>query len=498
MRIMKKLTLLLILTFGLVISLQQNIFACSCSGYPSVCQAYNSAEAIFLGTVTKVIDVKMKSSWATTLPNGKQKRDIVEGWKHYIKVEKTYKGTPQSEIVLVAENNSCSGKFEVGAKLLLYAHFDKEGNAWGIGYCGRSTGIDGAQEDLLFLNELPKSLNRTLISGELSRYEDTPEQEFERTQNFSNANLTISSKTKTYNLTTDKNGIYQIYDLPIDTYTITPEIPKGLKIRFPMYFGFGGFLEDILNKSGSVTVDLKESRCVGVSFLFNTDNKISGKVFDANGNPMKDVCLDLVPTVKKPSQYFHIFDCTKEDGSYVLDDMPSGKYLILANKDGKISSSEPFLPLYYPNTFDKEKAVVITMGEGDFRESYDIKIPSQSETITVQGKLLFSDGKPVVDEFVEFASNVETKNIESKSNSKTDNQGNFSVKVLKGQKGKLYGGMYIYGQYKNCPILEKLRDNKTLSFNYFSIATPRIEINATKNIQDIVLTFPFPNCQKSK
>lgn len=496
---MKKLTLLLTTIFFLFISLQQSILACSCAGYPSVCDAYGSAEAIYVGTVTKVVDVKeLKTEWVETLSNGKKKRIIAEGWKHYIKVEKTYKGTPQSEIILAAENSSCSGKFEVGTRLLLYAYFDKEIDAWRIGACGRSSSLDGAKEDLLFLNGLPKTLNRTLISGELSRYEDTPEKGFERTQTFANAKLTISSKSKTYNLTTDQNGIYQIYDLPIDTYTITPEIPKGLKIRFPMYFGFGGFLEDILNESNSVMVDLKENRCVGISFLFNTDNKISGKVFDVNGNPMKDVCLELVPIVKNPSSYFRVFDCTEEDGSYLLKDMPAGKYRIIANDDGNISSSEPFPPLYYPNTFNKEKADIITMGEGEFKENYNITVPSQSETIAVQGKLLFSDGKPVIDEFVEFASDVETKGIERKSNSKTDNQGNFSVKVLKGQKGKLYGGMYIYGQYKNCPLFDKLRDNKSLAFNSFSMATPRIEINAVKNIQDIVLKFPFPSCQKSK
>ena len=496
---MRILILKLILVLLFLICSQQTVVACTCTGLPSVCDAYSSAKSIFVGTVTKVVNVNnLKSEWVETLSNGEKKRQIVSGWRHSISVEKTYKGTPQRQIVLAAENNSCSGKFEVGSKLLLYAYFDKEINAWRIGSCGRSSVIEGGEQDLLFLEGLPKTLNRTLISGELSRYEDTPENGFEKTQNFANAKLTITSKSKTYNLTTDQNGIYQIYDLPIDTYKITPEIPKGLKIRFPMYYGFGGFLEDILNESNSVIVDLKENRCVGVSFLFNTDNKISGKVLDVNGKPMKDVCLELVPIVKDPSSYFRVFDCTEEDGSYLLKDMPAGKYRIVANDDGNISSSEPFPPLYYPNTFNKEKADIITMGEGDFKGNYNITVPSQSETVTVQGKLLFSDGKPVIDEFVEFASDVETKGVERKSNSKTDEQGNFSVKVLKGQKGKLYGGMYIYGQYKNCPLFTKLRDNKTLAFNYFSIATPRIEIYAINNIQDVVLKFPLPSCQKSE
>lgn len=274
---MKKLTLLLTTIFFLFISLQQNIFACSCDRYLSVCQAYDSAESVFLGTVTKVVDTKIKSSWVETLPNGKEKRETVKGWKHYIKVEKTYKGTQQNEIVLAIENDYCSGiKYPVGSKLLLYVLYDKEGKVWlGDGYCGRSG--YSRQEDLYYLNGLPKTLTQTIITGNFRRFEDKPDKNRKRSEILANSKLTISSKTNSYNLTTDENGNYQIYDLPPDTYEITPETLEGLIIRFPIYYGFGGVIEAVSNKSKSVTVDLKENRCVGVSFVFKTDTSVSGK-----------------------------------------------------------------------------------------------------------------------------------------------------------------------------------------------------------------------------
>lgn len=270
---MKKITLLLISIFVLVISLQQNIFACSCSSYDSVCQAYDSAESVFLGTVTKVVDAKMKSSSITTLPNGKQKRETVKGWKHYIKVEKTYKGFPQNEIILAIEDDYCSGiQYAVGSNLLLYANYDKEEKVWlGDGYCGRS-GYP-RQEDLYYLNGLPKTLTQTIISGNLRRFDEKPNKNRKRSERLPNSKLTISSKTNSYNLITDENGNYQIYDLPPDTYTITPETPKGLNFRFPIFYGF----ENLLNESNPVTVDLKENRCVGVGFVFKTDTSVSGK-----------------------------------------------------------------------------------------------------------------------------------------------------------------------------------------------------------------------------
>jgi hypothetical protein len=480
--------------FILFLISQINVSACTCGGYPSVCDAYGSADAVFVGTVIKVEAV---AALKTEKINGSA--ESIGGWKHLVKVEKTYKGNLPDEIFLAAEDNSCSGDFKVGSKLLLYAYFNKEIKMWEISACGRNSRFETANDDLLFLNGLPKTSNKTRISGDLARYEDTIESSFTRTQSFAGAKLKIASKIKTYEVTTDRNGIYEIYDLPSDVYTITPEIPKGLKIRFPIYYGFGGFLENILNETGSVTVDLKDNRCVGVDFLFNTDNKISGKVLDASGKPMKGVCLELIPVAEKVSPYFRVFDCTEEDGSYLLDDFPAGKYLILANEDGKISSSEPFPKLYYPNVFDREKAAIIAIGEGENLKNRDIKIPAQSETITVTGKLLYSDGKPVEGEFVQFEADRQQEGIEDKTNAKTDSQGRFSLKILKGLKGKIYGGMFTYaGEFENCTVLDNLIKEKKNELGYYTVATTPVELKAENNTGDMILTFPFPGCKKAK
>lgn len=498
MKIIKNYSVFIIVCLFVVF--QQNASACTCGGYPSVCEAYNSADAVLIGTVTKVEDIEnLKTIKGTRVSDGKEITYSISGFKHYIKVEKTYKGTPQNEIILATEDSSCGGNFKIGARLLLYAYFNKEIKMWEISSCGRNTMMETANDDLLFLNGLPKTLNRTRISGDLARYEDTPESGFERTQIFSDAKLKIASKTKTFEVFTDQNGVYEIYDLPPDIYSITPDIPKGLKIRFPIYYGFGGFLDNLMNDRNSASVDLSKTKCVGVDFLFNTNNKIGGRVIDVKGKPMKDVCLDLIPLTENKSPYFRIFDCTKEDGKYVLDDMPAGKYLILANADGKVSSSEPFPKLYYPNTFDKEKATVITIGEGENLQNFDIKVPSQSETITVSGTLLHSDGKPVIDEFVEFRANNKQEGIDDSTNTKTDSQGRFTLKVLKGLKGKIFGAMFTYvGEFENCPILDGYIKNETIKFDYFNVASPKIEISAINDLKDVVLRFPFPNCKKAK
>jgi len=445
----------LILFFSASIAMlchQRPVLGCSCAGWASVCQAYTSAESIFIGTVTRVKDVPVIRTYKTqslTDLNAKEEVFNARGWKIYIEIEKTYKGEPQKEIVLAREDNSCSGKFEIGARLLLYAHFNKELGMWEIPPCNRNVFVSDAAEDLLFLEGLPKSLGRTRLSGELSRNEDTPEKGFTRISGFAGAKVKIAGKNKTYEAVTDKNGVYEIYDLPPDQYTVTPEVPPGLKIRFPMFSGFGGLMRNTSGDPNSAMINLKENGCVSVSFVFNANNSISGKVISSNGMPMKGVCMDLIPLADKVSKYFHVFDCTEEDGSYALKDMPPGKYLIVVNKDSKISSTEPFPTLYYPNTFEKEKATIIDMGEGDVRENYVIHLPAQSETITAEGVFLYSDGKPVIKEFVEFIADTKQAKIDGNSRARTDSQGHFSIKILKGVPGKLYGKMFTYiGQLK--------------------------------------------------
>jgi hypothetical protein len=495
--ITRKFILLLLISMPLLLSPDET-FACSCIGFASVCQAYNSAQSIFVGTVAKVEDVAVLRTIKGIDALDLKSREVIStisGWKMYIKVEKTYKGEPQNEIILARENTSCGGKFDVGSKLLLYAYFNKELGMWEIPPCNRNVYVSDAGDDLRFLEELPGNLGRTRISGELVRYEETPDKGFSRTGALAGAKIEIAGNGMTVELRTDQNGLYEIYDLPSGEYTITPEIPQNLKIRFPIVVGSTRSSANRPASQNSVMINLKENSCVGVDFSFNANNRISGKLFGSTGEPMKDVCLDLVPLTDKISQDFRVYGCTKEDGSYVLKDMPAGRYLIQANSFGKVSSTAPFPPVYYPNTFEKEKASIIEMREGDIRENYDITIPAQSETITIQGVLLYLDGTPVVKEFVEFKADKTQPTIDGDSITQTDSQGHFTIRILKGLSGKLYGKMNAFiGEFENCPDLDRLISSTGRGMS--EITTEAVATKADGDLQGIELNYKFPGCRK--
>ena len=106
---------------------------------------------------------------------------------------------------------------------------------------------------------------------------------------------------------------------------------------------------------------------------------------------------------------------------------------------------------------------------------------------------LFSDGKPVVDEFVEFKADQVKEGLEGRAHTGTDDQGRFTLVVLEGLKGTLRGFMYTNeGEFENCPQNDKAIRGKS------DLGTKPIPLEITGDMQDIKLTFPFPSCKKPK
>lgn len=473
---------LTVLIFIYLLINSSSVFGCSCGGYPTACAAYLGAEAVFIGTVQTVQNRKKK---------GDDGNEYVAGQEARVQVEKTFKGMKETEAIFRSWGSSCDAVYKEGQRWLFYARYDEKTKSWGIGACGRSTLIENAAEDLLYLQGLPASSERTRLSGILEHYEDNPVKGFTRVRNIIGAKVKLIGAQKTYEVFTDKDGVYEIYGLPAGKYVIDPEVPLGLKLRFPIYFGKTDYTDKL-----TLRVALEEKSCGGANFVFSANTKIRGKLFGADGLPMRNVCLSLMPK-DKPANHNWIFDCTDEQGSYELKEIPLGEYFIVVNYHGKISSDEPFPTAYYPGVFDKKKATVLAITDGAHLEDYDIHIPSQETRRVIQGVLLFSDGRPVANEFVEFKADAVKEGYDGEVHTSTDGQGRFSLTVLQGLKGSLRGFMYTYeGEFENCPQLDKLI--KARGGNVPDVGTKPIMLEINRDVQDIKLIFPFSYCVKAE
>lgn len=469
--------------------------ACSCGPTPTVLDSYEESAVVVIAKAVSV-EKSEKAAPEGRMSDGENYVDGVKSTKMLI--ERVFKGSLKvgDEITFAQGGGAnCVWTFNeesVGRQFLFYlSSREKSPKIWLAFGCGRSSGVEGAADDLLYLDKLDKVRGKTRISGTL---------QFTSGGDMSVANRTIrvSGAKKSYEVKTDERGVYEIYDLPPGNYLVEPETPAGWKVdRFRLGYSGGFAGGDDRKVTKKIPFVLEDGKHAAVDIHLEIDNAIRGKVYDTAGKLMRGVCLKLLPAEGKTTKHFYNTDCTEEDGAFELDEIPPGSYVIVVNEDGKVSSSEPFGTFYYPNVTERGKAAVVTVGAGDILGGFDIHAPTAAETVTLEGRFLYSDGKPVAKEWVKFEPAAAEADVDGEARAKTDAAGRFSIKILKGLRGKLYGTMYTYaGEFENCPKLEAVINKAGGSIP--DLKTRESEILAAVNLYDVELKYPFPGCKKAK
>ena len=174
----------------------------------------------------------------------------------------------------------------------------------------------------------------------------------------------------------------------------------------------------------------------------------------------------------------------------------------------KISSDEPFGRFYYPSAKRVEDAAVIQIGPGDIRDDLIVNAPRESaEVLTISGRVLLEDGKPATDKNTEYVSIEFFTDVpmnpprpnglerEPEARTQIDTNGRFTIRILKGQSGKLMADMSVYaGKYLNCPKLDRVI--KASRGGMPDIKSTTVSIDATSDRVGVDLKFPFPfSCQ---
>ncbi len=483
---------LLLIFVGLIFHAPEAL-ACSCGPKSTVLDSYNGSDVV---VVTRVVSVEKTENAA---PNGMMSdgTNYVHGVKSTTMiVEKVFKGGVKAGDEMTFGQGGgadCIWTFseaDIGRRYLFYLDRFKDSTVWVAVTCGRSRGVDYANDDLLYLDNLSKVRGKTRISGTLT---------FDGANNpgVSGRDIRIVGAGKTYEVKTDENGVYELYDVPAGKYSVEPETIPGWRVgRFWLRYSpsFAGSEDD--KSPRKIPIVLEAKKHAGLDIHFEIDNAVRGKIFDAESKPMNGVCLNLVPADGSKGPY--LADCTEQEGTFEIDEIPPGRYVIVVNNDGEVTSNEPFGTFYYPNVAKREEATVFQIAAGEFVEDLQIYAPVAAEIITVEGFLLYSDGKPVAGESVSFKSpKTANSKYEVDARAETDAKGRFSIKILKDARGQLYGEMYSYlGKFENCPKHDRIL--KQLGGTVPELKTPAVEIHAQTNIYAVELRFPFPGCKKAK
>lgn len=219
--------------------------------YRTVCEKYSNAEMVVTG---KTESVEVGSSTQKVI----------------VAIDETFKGNRQSRITLYQPLSTCDWDFsdDEGKNVLLYLVKDSKTGQYSNDSPGAGGIVERSSEELYWLRELPKSLNRTRIAGTIELYQKKP---FEFMNNVSGVRITVSSEKRSYETLTDKNGVYQIWDLPLADYSILPMFPSNLVTDLTMSKGdieFKQISKDQVD-TASFTVNLKQLKCGGADFVLN-------------------------------------------------------------------------------------------------------------------------------------------------------------------------------------------------------------------------------------
>jgi len=456
---------------------------------PTVLDAYNKADFV---VIARAISVEKVSDDAETPPNTSRVLSIV------MEVQKVFKGNLRvGDKMTFGQGNGirCTWVFYedvVGNEYLFYLENPTgDPKVWyEFGYT-RSTVIDGVNDDLLYLNNLEANRGRTRVSGTLSEDEEQVSPSGRR--------IWIVGNNKVYETRTDKNGVYEFYDLPPGRYRLEPELPFGWKIT-PTVPGTTTVSDPKRQiQRRHILFTLKPRQHAAIDLAFVLDNVVSGSVVDVRGKPLPDVEVSLKPV--DPENKSLNFEYTDEQGRFTIESITPGDYILVVNHDGEKTVAEPFGAVYYPNVTEKAKALVFHIRAGDNIKGLTI-VPDLTEMITVQGVVRYEDGTPVKKATVRFFP-AKVPGFNGFVVVDTTAEGKFSFKIFKGLPGELYADFFAYTgtgaeivgayDYAKCPqVYAIMKQTGEL------IKTRVQKIAPQHDLPNVVLTFPFPRCKDQR
>lgn len=433
-------------------------YACSCAGNSSVHQAWARAPLVFVGTVDSVDPVPV----------------IREGFgfeESRVTAAEAFKGAKRGQQFLLSQMmNSCSPHLKLGDTWLFY--LAPAGNeAWRVPACDRSTPVEHAAEDLSFLRGLPDSAKVNRLSGVVTL----------NGSYLAGVQVTARGTSEIRTATTNADGVYQMSDLPPGDYNLEASLPARTRLRF---VSRAGGPQPAARAQQKYTVRLGPTDGAGISFHLAEDTRITGRVLDPAGKPMPNVCVHA-ERANGGAPNFQQHDCTNSDGEFVIEELPSGAYLLVANRSGNITADEPFGTVWYPGVAIKAAADTVTVQAGTPMTGVDIRIPVLQPTVIAGGIVQFADGMPAARALVGFVLGEH-----SDSWVRSDADGRFRLPVLQGPTGTVSAQLSVFEGLDACPHWKPSAGEISVVFR----SAPVAFIPVGDSSAPLVLTLPVKSC----
>ncbi|HLL15736.1 MAG TPA: carboxypeptidase-like regulatory domain-containing protein [Pyrinomonadaceae bacterium] len=380
--------------FGLTIVLAGRADALCVFNPAPPCQAYWSAQSVFVGTVK---EVAYSATYQRGEPNDRwnYRRRITR-----FSVETAYKGVEGKLVEVVTEeimptpvvlsdgeqgmkmmsHTDCDYKFEAGETYFVYANLDAKKDGSLRVPLNRTRKLKEAAADMEFVNELPRMGATAKIFGRIVRSERNLRNGNHESVPLAGVKVTARGEGRTFEALTDTEGNYHLRDLPPGGYQVTPAYPAHLS-----------------SDNGSQLARVIARGCAQLDFYTHSDARIKGRVLDPQGRPLPEVKVDLIQADGPEISLKGMYGFTDKDGNYELKAVPPGRFLLGLNLSSAPDERLPYPRTYYPGVGSAAQATVIAVSEGSKLPSYDLQLPPRYADRIVEVVVTWPDGRPAGD-----------------------------------------------------------------------------------------------------
>jgi protocatechuate 3,4-dioxygenase beta subunit len=385
----------LLAVFALTIALAGRAEA-SCPFFDSrpPCEAYWSAQAVFVGTVKEEV-------YSDIYQRGEG--DFRWNYRRRItrfSVETAYKGvegklaevvneeimpTPvvlpngEKEIRTVSGYVDCDHTFDVGETYFVYANFSEEKDGTLVVGRNRTGKLEDAAADLKYVNALPRAAPTVRIFGHIVRTDlSGGKDKGELMLPLAGIKVTARSGKRTFEALTDARGKYELKNLPPGNYQVTPAYPAHLSAS-----------------DGSLSARVSARGCAELNFYTKSDVSLKGRVLDAEGRPLPRFKVALIEADGAETTPEVMYTFTDQEGHYWLTGIPTGRYLLFFNLSLMFGERSSRPRTYYPGVWSEAQATVITVVEGENLPAHDIQLLPPPAERAVEIVVTWPDGRPV-------------------------------------------------------------------------------------------------------
>ena len=403
--------------------------ACSCGPRSSPYREYNDARAVFVGKAVGSKDV------AVTERIGDKTLSIDERVFQFSVVE-VFKGPSTStvEIGVGAINSSCYSGFAIGESYLVYA-FGKSDDDLGAGMCTRTTNLSDAAGDLHYIRELLKGVPEPRVYGSVVRVDSNLDSSKpkRRITPVAGIKILIEGKSKTFEAVTDQNGFYSLNGIPDGKFTARPVLPD----KYTAYYS--AWDEFVLGSSEGVGYRTQNGPNAYVSFHIGWNNRLNGRVVDAEGNPIVRANVSvLLARSSSPLLVHRDASDYRPNGKFEFDGLNPGKYLLSA--EIRAPFTEKATTFYYTSASSLDQAREISIGDNETIEDREIRLPPGYVVRQLEGDVVWPNGVPVSGAWVCLTASKYSSNEDQKFGcNSTDLMGKFSLQAFVGAEYWIYG-----------------------------------------------------------